>query len=315
MAGQQSSKTKAQSAQQVVRCPRCGYDQRGTLETWSDSCPLQGQCVECGLAIDWGRVLNMARHPWLFEYHWRHQPLRRMAQTACRAVTPRRFWRDVSLDDPVQPRPVISMVLVILAVAFMIAMGVQVIEFFQWAQLGYRSTTVPSIWLKLQHAVGWAWQRLFHKEVDHLIGPIVMVASMPLVFGLIPMTLRGARVRRQHIIRIGLFSFVGALMMFLAHTFLTNILDTFEFKALSRAITPWEWRWIGAWNATWVDELLGSAVSTVLLSGWVWWWWACACEQYLRLRKPWRTAMVLIGIGLLLAVNAQAWIILAMFRW
>jgi len=306
MAGQQSIKTKAQAAEQVVRCPRCGYDQRGTLETWFDSCPLQGQCAECGLVIDWGRVLNMARHPWLFEYHWRHQPLRRLAQTIFRVVTPRRFWRDVSLHDPIYPRPVATVALMLLAVALVIAFVGQVLEFFQWAQLGY-GTSTPSAWLKLQSAFEWAWRRLFRQEVDHLIGPIVVVVSMPFVFGLIPMTLRGARVRRHHIIRIGLFSAVGALMFFLFHTCLTNVLGILEFKTLSRAITPWEWRWLGTWNATWVDELIGALVSTVLVSDWIWWWWACACNHYLRLQRPWRTAAVLTGIGLLLAVNAQAW--------
>jgi len=238
-----------------------------------------------------------------------------MAQTACRAVTPRRFWREVSLDDPVQPQPVATMALVMSAGALVIAIGGQMVEYFLWAQPGTRTSTMPSAWLKFLSALEWSWLRLFHQEIDHLIGPIVIVVSMPFVFGLIPVTLRGARVRREHIIRIGLFSIVGALAIFLVHTCLTNVLATFEFKTFSRAISPWEWRWLGTWHATWVDELLGALVSTVLTSGWVWWWWACACDNYLRLRRPWRTAMVLTGIGLLLAVNAQAWIILGTFRW
>lgn len=38
-------------------CPRCGYDLHGTIDTWTDACPLTGVCSECGLEFIWSEIL------------------------------------------------------------------------------------------------------------------------------------------------------------------------------------------------------------------------------------------------------------------
>lgn len=40
------------------RCPRCGYDQSGEVQTWRSACPLHGRCPECGLEFRWRYVLH-----------------------------------------------------------------------------------------------------------------------------------------------------------------------------------------------------------------------------------------------------------------
>ena len=86
-------------------CPRCAYDLSGTIAAWTDRCPLEGQCAECGLEFAWDRVLALAEHPWLFEYHWRRRPLYRLARTWFAALRPHRFWREVRMTDPIKLRP------------------------------------------------------------------------------------------------------------------------------------------------------------------------------------------------------------------
>jgi len=310
MPGLQSTPTS--TAKTDIRCPRCGYDQRGTVETWVDACPLHGQCVECGLVIDWARVLRMARHPWLFEYHWRQRPLLRMEQTMVRSLRPSPFWREVRLDDPIRLRVVAALAVGMVVISFLVSLGEQTVLYAELSR-SWNWNPKGSWWffLKMYLEGGWLW--FTRHEVAHLIGPAVVVVSMPMVFGLIPVTLRGSRVRAAHVVRIGLFSIVGALMIFLIHTAMALLARACGLLTMSRVISPWDWRWLGTWNATWVDQLAGSLIVTLLLAGWVWWWWACACHHYLRLQRPWRTAAVLAGIGLLLAVNAQAWCSLMSF--
>ena len=52
-----------------MRCPRCGYDQRGEMAKWADSCPLTSVCTECGLEIDWAELISpkFERPAWCVE--------------------------------------------------------------------------------------------------------------------------------------------------------------------------------------------------------------------------------------------------------
>lgn len=83
----------------VPFCPRCGYDQSGTSAAWSDQCPLQGTCPECGLHFEWADVFILDRKPlaWLYE----HKPRRSLGlvrawRTWGHTLIPSRFWGAVS---------------------------------------------------------------------------------------------------------------------------------------------------------------------------------------------------------------------------
>lgn len=86
-----------------AKCPRCGYDLRGAIETWKDQCPLTGICTECGLEIKWAEVL----HPEKFEPQWcvefvpfKMRLLQSCGKTFIRSFWPFRFWSllKMSLD-------------------------------------------------------------------------------------------------------------------------------------------------------------------------------------------------------------------------
>ncbi len=87
----------------TAKCPRCGYDLRGAIDTWKEQCPLLGRCTECGLEVKWAEVL----HPEKFEPQWcvefaRHgkRLLSSCGKTFLRSFWPFRFWSmlKMSLD-------------------------------------------------------------------------------------------------------------------------------------------------------------------------------------------------------------------------
>jgi len=82
-----------------ARCPRCGYDQRGMAESWTESCPMSGTCSECGLEFEWSELLSPKIRPprWCVEYgRWWAVPWR-TALTLGMALWPPSFWRSLKM--------------------------------------------------------------------------------------------------------------------------------------------------------------------------------------------------------------------------
>ena len=109
-----------------ARCPRCGYDLRGFIETWECECSLEGCCSECGLEFDWRTVLDAAawRSDFLFEHHWQRRPIRSWFKTVLRSCRPIRFWSQVSIHDTIQPKPLLFMVFSAVSVFVIVFHGV-----------------------------------------------------------------------------------------------------------------------------------------------------------------------------------------------
>lgn len=90
-----------------IRCPRCGYDQRGPVETWRESCPLTGICTECGLEFRWAEVLRPDKFEpqWCVEYEPKKRRLLWAAwRTAFRSCIPWRFWSGLKMSDGIRWR-------------------------------------------------------------------------------------------------------------------------------------------------------------------------------------------------------------------
>jgi hypothetical protein len=89
-----------------VRCPRCGYDQRGVMTGWVEACPLEGTCSECGLRYRWSEVLR----PELFEPLWCVEFVERTRKVprAClvtylRSFWPWKFWSRLGMSHQIHP--------------------------------------------------------------------------------------------------------------------------------------------------------------------------------------------------------------------
>jgi len=104
----------------LIRCPRCGYDQRGVVEAWSDSCPLDGVCSECGLEFAWAHVFNPGLHPprWCVEYaRWWGVPWRAIT-TLLMSLLPMRFWRTLRMHHQFKWRRMLLYLLVLLMLPY-----------------------------------------------------------------------------------------------------------------------------------------------------------------------------------------------------
>ena len=87
-------------------CPRCGYDLRTSVAEWTESCPLHGRCVECGLEFEWGELLNPRARPpkWNVEFC----PLRRwpvaVVCTLAALLAAWPLWRRLHMSMAWRPR-------------------------------------------------------------------------------------------------------------------------------------------------------------------------------------------------------------------
>src|SRR5687767_11468623 len=105
----------------AVRCPRCGYDQRGIIATWADACPLDGRCTECGLRFAWAEVIVPAKFEpkWCLEFVPRRRFVAASLQTLLRSLMPVRFWSQMSMSFPVRWRRLAAYTMLLLAITSM----------------------------------------------------------------------------------------------------------------------------------------------------------------------------------------------------
>jgi hypothetical protein len=93
-----------ESGIQEPECPRCGYGLTGVVRSWTDACPLQGRCSECGLEFEWRDALNpqFSFPRWCVEGDGgRSVPLRAI-RTMLMMFRPWRFWRELQMQHPVR---------------------------------------------------------------------------------------------------------------------------------------------------------------------------------------------------------------------
>ena len=296
-------------------CPRCAYDLSGTVATWKDRCPLEGVCTECGLRFVWWQVLALAQHPWLFEYHWRHKPLRRLVRTWLEALRPWRFWREVRLTDPIHLRP-LGLVVLGLVVAMMTAGYAMILAFSYpwfrgWSQRGILPGSRPAgtrSWLDFLAYV--AREELVGLGIQ-VPGWVVAVLVTPLVFALLPQTLGRARVRPAHIVRIWLYSLLLPFTALGLWAALQALLAAAGWEDAALSFNPWVLAdQISARRhpdlALFAGTLPGFGLA-LLYVGWGAYWSWCGCRLYLRLEQPGRVVALLTAIVLLAASWAQLW--------
>ncbi len=88
----------------IPRCPRCGYDQSGVVASWTDRCPLEGVCSECGLDFSWRDVLNPAWTvpEWSFEHCRGWWQVGKHTRTCLHAMLFWHFWRAIRMEHPLR---------------------------------------------------------------------------------------------------------------------------------------------------------------------------------------------------------------------
>ncbi|MGI9015388.1 MAG: hypothetical protein ACR2GY_14240 [Phycisphaerales bacterium] len=123
-------------------CPRCGYDQRGVVSTWTQACPVRGTCAECGLEFEWSRVLNRARYEpqWCIEFSPGKSPVRILQSfctTAWRSFHPWTFWQSISMEHRIRWRRLVMYVAILILPFVLLYVAAQ-----SWAALQVRASYI-----------------------------------------------------------------------------------------------------------------------------------------------------------------------------
>jgi DNA-directed RNA polymerase subunit RPC12/RpoP len=209
----------------AVPCARCGADLRGTQQpqcpscglefAWEKAIPLESlrcpdcgynlyglptnRCAECGRSFTWDdlpRPMSPLAHR-LIEQRGRSHPLRSGVFTWWVTQRPRRFWRGLSIQDPVRPRP-----LGIFLLALLVCGGLAAIAFHVLSDYG--------LWREYRSVVGsggsFRWAPRAYETWTGLFLMAGWIACSLLTLLLFPQTMRRARIRYDHLLRVGVYA-------------------------------------------------------------------------------------------------------------
>lgn len=291
-------------------CPRCAYDQSGAIATWTDSCPLQGTCPECGLCFDWCDVLRpeFRRIPWLYEHAEGLAPRALVRSLACAAI-PTRFWSHVRLAHRISPFRLLLMLglaVVSLHLATSLTRFAATVLYFKqtptwvtrtrstntdWAGAITTATDNGDIGLILKE-YGLPFGRLFRLDVSEAISALtgrpsrwlflfhILAATLILA---LPHTRAIAKVRPIHLLRAAAYPIVLTITLFYLGTILGTITNYLEYVRGGRL-----WFIIG-----WAELL------TIPLGlFYALWWWRLVCTRYLKLPSPHLVWVITMGVAL-----------------
>lgn len=311
-----------------ANCPRCGYNLRGVVETWRDSCPLDGTCSECGLAFAWREVLSERDRPpsWCVETGPVGSLRHTIPGTVLRANRGRLFWRSIPMRLPLHWDRLVLLNVVILIAAYLllctisaattggylwkaraspgttiVANDMQAIAtslVMPWAPEPIGSITIvgrplPMSLRSPRELLSLIWLRGHIGVVTHLA--VGSLAFMPLVFIVLPIARRRAKVRWAHIGRIALYT-PAVIFLPLGILFAADAMRTVDRWTSGDVWLLDMLAWLGDWLAMVIPPAL-------VLS--FWWWWRSACRHYLRMQRADLVAISIVLIGVLLSITVS----------
>ncbi len=296
-------------------CPRCGYDQTGTVDTWTDQCPLESLCPECGYTFAWSDVFypDRQRLPGFFEHEkglwasfvaaWR---------TMAWVILPFIFWDRVRMHHEVRVRRILLWPMVVFGSMWLLVALARAAAFYidgTQAGLSFQSSAIVLSnafvfpFFYLEHTI-WAftpngrWAIRPGLSVTFLLtqwspiflGIIGQAVAVPLMLLILPETRRRAKVRKVHVLRAAVY---GQGWIFFHLLFLLVVAA------------------FGVINADW-DMALGLSGPVVnlfyeyglayslALAIWVaaWWWFTLAVG--FRMEHPTRHWLVLMIVAILI---------------
>jgi hypothetical protein len=296
---------------QVARCPRCGYDLSGTVASWSTSCEVDGVCSECGLAFAWRDVLDPRRTvpAWSFEHARRLVPVR-FVVTAVRALWPWTFWRRIRMEQPIRGWRLAAWVaMMLLSSHTFIAINnaiharntMQTTR--QVAPIAPIAPTAPSMAAQIREhmliAAAWpyaetktsapfgalgtrVWTSKPSIPARVWLGPLAL-SLIPVAFLLLGQSMRLARIRRAHLVRIWAYSMVLAPVSVALWIFDDPPTENASAIALTLSY---------GLSIAWMTV----PALTLGAAGLMWW---CATTRYLRLKHgPAAAVMMTLLVGL-----------------
>jgi hypothetical protein len=299
-------------------CPRCDYDMRGLVGSWSDACPLEGTCSECGLSFHWRDVLHPAYGiaPWCVETKRSLRALpAQVIGTLLRTARPRRFWSSIALHHAIRwPRLAALVVSLMLATLILLDLATAAIGVADHRDVLTRGATSPVADLEVfvgfvtrplsvRGVAGYVYRRasggtfavnglsprdyvlgLWGVHWPVIAGSLLTPLTTAIAFAALPIASRRARVRPRHLVRVGTYGVVvpvGGLALAVAGP---------------------------TWSALLHPPIVEThglhlAAALLLIVG-TFTWWHAAIDRYLRMERAMAVALSVTVIGLLLPLAA-----------
>lgn len=309
-----------------VECPRCAYDLTGVLETWTDSCQIEGTCSECGLEFAWADLLRPERRllPWLYEHARRAWNVTSLAITVWRVLFPWTFWDRVKIHHETRLRRLAWMFVVIgapaalfwtacVAAAFVLIPRLYATGDPQWDKILYENAFRTLI-APFPH-FNERWQRWTSGSIPDESAAALVAFSAGFLVSLVTAqsALSSAKVRISIITRAMLYSLIPMLLLFILQLGFNGIALIDESLAWRRTllaptigIRPWART---RYPATLADsfETYMATVRGFLYVGYALWlivYWTCAIHIGMRLRGAWQIVLAGVVIAALLSMVA-----------
>ena len=304
-----------------VRCPRCGYDQYGEIAQWTDRCPLESTCTECGLRIRWTDVLSPRRRGprWCVEYAAGVRSfLGRGVCTLLLAYWPWRFWSSLKMTHEIRWRGIAGLWVILLVLGYVLfCLGQVVIAWSHWSAStpwgGFRVQSL-NLWDYLRvfllpftdwapswrlpgggwgaggagimnsprDFIGWHWNWIPYVVVTLVAFQVCCAAT----FLTLPVSRRVAKVRWAHIYRVALYG------LLLATT-------PFALMMVSTSLMAYPGRTMNAFLI--VIALVPTGLAW-LLPVWFVFWWSAATGRYLKMRHPWGVGIAVVVVAILIVL-------------
>lgn len=296
------------------QCPRCGYDLRGTAESWREACPIDGRCGECGLAFVWRDIFTEdARAPsWCVEFASRRRLPLAAVRTLAMTVVPWRFWSAVKMTHATRPRRlVLYVVFIALSCYGILAVTNGIFVYKNWYDLfGPRGRGTNTMWIgeatvrsmvlpfsgeplgtatfrrggpgyayiaprELLQYWWSAWCLLRYGVIVAVLGPLALIGLMA--------SRRRAGVRPRHLVRAFVYSLGWVPLMWASS--LAVLLSYHSVWFAGRA----PMRWLGL-----TDYVMMLVIPALILL-----WWHAAVRRYLRMEHSWAvaTAVTVLAMG------------------
>lgn len=268
----------------------------GEVDSWSEKCPLEGRCSECGLELSWHDLLSLLRivPRWSFE-HARTRRGRAFFGTVSRAVLPWRLTRSLKLHHPFRLG---RLVILLACVALMMYLSAvfntlpivlsDLIGSLQQTGGAYYSAA-DAIWL-----IAWPYQRDAYNvyRLTDVVGFTSLLAAWAglagALFPLVPATIRKHHVHPRHFVRMGVYCVAGVL----AFAVMTQLV--LSIRGIGHLIFTSTGVYIDA-TAYWPRRISKFIQLTSLPWMFVYWW--CVYRFYMRLPHALAMSILLNLIG------------------
>ena len=239
-----------------ANCPRCGYDQHGTIDTWTDSCPTRGTCSECGLDFDWADILNPYRGKLkgLLEHAKGITQLFRWTLiTFSWMLLPHRFWTKVQMHHRVRLWPIAAAGLLFTLLAHTVAGLCGVTVNYATAQFTWQADNLNMWWPRAlspflePHVSISTWSagagRISYWFEYPILRSIVRISALttcmlawPALFLVLPTTRRHGKLRWAHVWRAGVYPFLWIVLMLILDRVIG--IGDFSLELLARFVSP-----------------------------------------------------------------------------